>query len=99
MSVILWLLRALVILLVIRLVVSFIRGTLVTSRQRVVRRGQAGSPERIGGRLVQDPQCGTYIPEERAITYGRGDRAQHFCSEQCRDTWIAQGAGRRSASE
>jgi uncharacterized protein len=97
MSVILWLVRVLVILFIIRLVVSFFRGTLAPARGTAKPRGSAAKPERIGGKLVQDPECGTYIPEERAIRHGRGDRVQFFCSVDCRDKWLARGADRAAA--
>lgn len=39
--------------------------------------------ERIqAGELVQDPQCGVYVPRETALK-GSGD--QYFCSEKCRE--------------
>jgi uncharacterized protein len=34
-----------------------------------------------GGELVQDPQCGVYIPKETAL---RGPGETYFCSEECR---------------
>jgi YHS domain-containing protein len=45
------------------------------------------TPERSGGTLVRDPQCGTYIPESRAIRVGSGDRTLYFCSNACRDAY------------
>ena len=98
MSALLWIVRVLVILFVIRLVVSFLRGTLVASRTPTTRRGPSGTPERMGGKLVRDPECGTYIPEERAVRYGRGDRAEFFCSVECRDKWLAR-TERKASSE
>ena len=49
-------------------------------------------PERVGGTLVRDPQCGTYIPLSRALTIGGGESALHFCSAACRDAWTASHA-------
>ncbi|MBI5444283.1 MAG: hypothetical protein HY900_24110 [Deltaproteobacteria bacterium] len=34
-----------------------------------------------GGELVQDPQCGVYVPKATSLR-GRGET--HFCSEACR---------------
>jgi YHS domain-containing protein len=98
MSALLWFVRVLVILFVIRLIVSFLRGTLTAGRTPTTRRRPSGPPERVGGKLVRDPECGTYIPEERAVKYGRGDQTQFFCSVACRDKWLARNE-RRAASE
>jgi hypothetical protein len=83
----LWILRALVILLVLRFVLRFVRSVTAASRQ--TNPASAKRPERLGGALVRDPQCGTYIPQANALTSGSGDRAVFFCSTTCRDAWIA----------
>ncbi|OYV97325.1 MAG: hypothetical protein B7X11_06520, partial [Acidobacteria bacterium 37-65-4] len=46
-------------------------------------------PERVGGQLVRDPQCGTYVPESSAITVTREGETLHFCSDTCRDAYAA----------
>lgn len=45
--------------------------------------------ERLGGTLVRDPQCGTYIPESRAVIVGTGTDRVTFCSTACRDAYLA----------
>jgi hypothetical protein len=45
--------------------------------------------ERAGGALVRDPQCGTYVPESRAIRVGSGAGAHYFCSDGCRAAYTA----------
>ena len=53
-------------------------------------------------KLVRDPVCGTFVPPGRAISVaGAGGQALHyFCSERCRDEFVAgKGSARaRSAS-
>lgn len=39
-----------------------------------------------GGELVQDPQCGVYIPKEGAV---KGPGGHYFCSAACRDAYAA----------
>ena len=84
MALLTWVLRALVALLLIRFVLRLF-----------ARRGPAGRPrtrrqtERVGGTLVRDPQCGTYIPQAKALTTGSGSSVVHFCSTDCRDAWVA----------
>ena len=84
-ALLLWALRIIVILLVVRLVLRMLyRAT--TSNQPP--RGRVSKkPERIGGALVRDPNCGTYITRERAVTSGTGDTTQYFCSTECRDAY------------
>ena len=80
----LWFVRILVIMLVMRLIVR----TFSPRRPAAARPASRRTPtERPGGTLVRDPQCGTYIPEARAITVGRGANALHFCSRECQDKY------------
>jgi YHS domain-containing protein len=85
MLLLLWILRALIILLILRYVVAFFG-----------RRGPASMPRqsrtpavRTGGTLVRDPQCGTYVPESSTFSISRSGTMQHFCSAACRDAWAA----------
>ena len=62
-------------------------------RQRGVSEGSR--PRTIHkGRMVRDPVCGLYLPEDRALTAGAGDERVFFCSEKCRDSF----RGERSRS-
>ncbi len=40
------------------------------------------------GELVKDPECGTYVDPEAAISVRNGDTKQYFCSYECRDAYI-----------
>jgi uncharacterized protein len=82
-AVLIWIVRLLVILLIVRLVMR----ALASRRLEPTRRSQP--PQRIGGTLVRDPQCGTYIPEARAVILRAGSGTVHFCSSTCRDAWTA----------
>jgi hypothetical protein len=53
-------------------------------------RPSAPPPERSGGTLVRDPQCGTFIPESRAIQLRTGGAVLFFCSTACRDAYAAR---------
>ena len=76
-----WIVRVLVILMILRIVSRWIWPLPPRQTGRV----KARTRERLGGRLVRDPHCGTYLPVERAIRVGSGDAALHFCSTACRD--------------
>jgi hypothetical protein len=79
-----FLLDALVLFFIVRMVLRVVAGGRPTRPQT---KRPASPPERSGGTLVRDPQCGTYIPESRAIRVGSGDRTQYFCSTACRDAY------------
>jgi hypothetical protein len=84
-AIVLWILRILVVVFVLRLVVQYLSGR----RPVPVGRRTQRPAVRAGGTLVQDPQCGTYIPESKALTIGKGPNTRHFCSATCRDKWMA----------
>jgi hypothetical protein len=82
-AVLVWIARVLVILMIIRLVVRFWSARRLATAQRT-------KPlQRAGGTLVRDPQCGTYVPESRALTVRARSGTLHFCSAACRDAWTA----------
>ena len=80
-----WIVRILVILLLVRLVMRVLGIWQAPARQRARPREM----ERSGGTLVQDPQCGTYLPKSRALALTAGDEAKYFCSQACRDAYAA----------
>ena len=40
--------------------------------------------------LVQDPQCGRFIPQNEAIRVSRRGRTVYFCSQECRAAYRAR---------
>jgi len=84
-EILVWLPRILFALFILRLL-----SRTFAARPAAPPRGRPSAPrERVLGTLVRDPQCGTYIPESRALTVGSGAGALHFCSASCRDAWAA----------
>lgn len=53
--------------------------------QGAVRRGPGGSGE---SRLVFDPQCRTYVPEEGAERISVRGQMVYFCSPECRQAYL-----------
>jgi len=84
-GILLWIARAILILLVLRIILRM----LFPARPRpTAGRPPAGGPmERAGGELVRDPQCGTYVAKARAIAVERGGQTVYFCSTKCRDEY------------
>jgi hypothetical protein len=76
------LLRAVALVIVVVSMISAIR--------RLFRTLQA--PNREGGqptttrRLVKDPVCGTYVPQQTALSA----RNEFFCSEECRSKFLTE---------
>jgi len=79
-----WLVRLIVVAIVLRFVLRALAGPRASQRSGRERR----PPDRLAGHLVRDPQCGTYVPRDRAVTLG-GSAGPHFCSTACRDAWVA----------
>jgi hypothetical protein len=72
------LLRAVVVLLVLRLLGRFVAGVFQGLRESV--------PQGAGSReMVRDQVCNTFLPRERALTALIGGQPAHFCSPACRD--------------
>jgi len=81
-----WLLDAVIALLIVRALLRLLFGS---RRRPAARQATTRMPERSGGTLVRDPQCGTYVAESRAIRVGSGPRTLYFCSTACRDAYAA----------
>lgn len=93
MNLIQWILRLLVVLFIVRFVATMVRQALGRGRNDAARERAPRRPaERIGGTLVQDPQCGTYLPKDRALAVTSGGTTHYFCSDRCRDEWNRKSA-------
>ena len=85
-----WIARAIIFLLLMR----FVLRLLFPGPSRTPRRGPAPQApegrerERVGGELVRDPNCGTYIPKTKAIAVGSGADVKYFCSTKCQDEYV-----------
>ncbi|MGK2907932.1 MAG: PP0621 family protein [Desulfuromonadales bacterium] len=40
-----------------------------------------------GEEMIQDPQCGTYVPRSDAVTAQLNGTTHYFCSTDCRDKY------------
>lgn len=97
MRILTWIVRALVVLLLLRFLVQLLFGIRrqMGGGTRTARPPQGGG-ERAGGELVRDPQCGTYVARARAIPLGTGADTKYFCSAACRDGWTARQGEQRN---
>ncbi len=93
MGILIWIARAIIFLLILR----FVLRLLFPTPPMAPRRGAAPRPatppgERVGGELVRDPNCGTYIPKAKAIAVGSGEGVKYFCSAKCQQEFEAKRA-------
>jgi YHS domain-containing protein len=49
-----------------------------------------GSPGESQGRMVRDRVCNTFLPQSRALELRIGDERHYFCSEGCRERFLAE---------
>ena len=82
-----WVIRVLVLALILRAVVSFVRG--LGSGMSGARSPAAGVPrqEPKSVPLVKDPVCGTYVEPSHAVSTRSGATVHYFCSDTCRRTF------------
>jgi YHS domain-containing protein len=55
--------------------------------------GATGQPRRQvkrGDKLERDPVCGTYVSPGSALSLTMGGSTRYFCSEKCRNEFIAR---------
>lgn len=99
-----WLLRLLLFFIVVRavmlLVGGLLRGLMQAARVPTDDGDQPGPRPRgrvarSNGTLVQDPVCGTYVLQDRALTMATTAGTAFFCSERCRSAYDAQAARTR----
>ncbi|MBI3597687.1 MAG: transcriptional regulator [Nitrospirae bacterium] len=77
--------RFLVILIlsfILYLVVRLLIGFSYLSSQRRKRQ------EQLGGEMVKDPICDTYVPKSRAIEKNVNGQTIYFCSQECIDAFF-----------
>ncbi|MFQ5789080.1 MAG: hypothetical protein ACE5JI_01260 [Acidobacteriota bacterium] len=54
--------------------------------KQVWHRASGGAPI-YRGRMVRDPACGVYVPQERAVEDRGSGEVRYFCSDRCREAF------------
>ena len=49
---------------------------------------QAEAKRVADGDLVKDPECGTFIDPDTAVTIRNGDKVLYFCCHDCRSKYL-----------
>lgn len=76
---------------VILLLLLYILYRLLTGERRrpAAAAPPAASPPAHHDVLVEDPVCHTYIPKGEAVVLRAGGVSLYFCSEHCREAFLA----------
>jgi YHS domain-containing protein len=82
-----YLLIALAVWVLYRLVRRLLAGPRATSSPDL-----RANPEEIEV-MVADPQCGTFLPQHEALKATVNGQVRYFCSEACRDAFLAASQG------
>ena len=61
------------------------------ARSRLAREAREAQRQRgeVLDVMVQDPHCGTYVPQSEALRLRHRGQDLYFCSKQCRDAFLA----------
>jgi YHS domain-containing protein len=81
------LLLALLIFLIVRAVMRLLGGVVQGATTAPSGRRRRRGPVPV--KMVADPVCGTYVIPGKALEAARGRDVMYFCSEKCRDQWVA----------
>ena len=49
-----------------------------------------GPPEQVDDVMVRDPVCGIHFPKRDGVTVHTSQEVLYFCSNKCRDSYLAQ---------
>ena len=63
-----------------------LRGATASASKR---RSSMGKGKEKTAKLVKDPVCGTYVTAKGSLAASRDSETYHFCSEACRDKFVA----------
>lgn len=72
---------------------GFLAYTFFTAVTRSMPGGKKDVPRpksRQGEDMVQDPQCGTFVPRGDAVEKTVRGQKYYFCSARCRDEFLAE---------
>ena len=85
-----FLIRVMIVFGLVLVALSALRGFFSPSIPRKTTPTSGHGPSQ-SGKLVKDPICGTYVTQDQSIRTSRGSEVFHFCSEDCRDKFLATG--------
>lgn len=72
-----------------RVLRNWMTGAQATNANRARMNGRRKGEGEVLDVMVQDPQCGTYVPKHEALRVLTHGQERYFCSEACRDAFLA----------
>jgi len=88
-----YLLLTVVVISVLKSIIGIVlKGVSEVMRPGSTNQGAGAGPSQqvpLTGELKKDPVCGTYIAAASAIKEKVGGQTFHFCSQGCRDKYVA----------
>ena len=82
-----WALIAFLLILLIRAISRLVAGMLEGAGYT---REPSGRGHSSTVHLVRDPVCGVHVVPSKSLSVGTADARQYFCSERCRDRYLAE---------
>jgi len=79
----------LLILVGIRLLARVLVPLFTPRGARPTTRARRTAPAVQRGEMFRDPVCGTWVDRRIAVTANRSGQTVHFCSNACRDRYLA----------
>jgi len=75
--------------LLLWLIVGFLVYTVFQAVKQAILKPPAPPAEKTsrGEEMVQDPECGTYVPRNDAVKTQVNGKTRYFCSTECRDKY------------
>ena len=69
--------------LLLLILIGFVAYSMISGLRRPIDRKPPKNRPRDGETMVEDPQCGTYLPISEAITASFANKQLYFCSKKC----------------
>jgi len=69
--------------LLILILLGFVVYSMISGLRRPIVKKPPRNRSRDGEPMVEDPQCGTYLPVSDAVTATINNKQLHFCSKKC----------------
>lgn len=82
-------LMLLLLLALARALLRFFGGVVQGATGHASGAGGARPPSQPPTKMVQDPVCGTYVVPGKALAVSRGGHTEFFCSDACRQKYLA----------
>lgn len=67
--------------------IGYLLYKLFSKGERLFKSSKKPHPQKRIEEMKKDPVCGTYIPENEAVTYKAHGQTFYFCSQECKEKY------------